>query len=689
LRLQNELSHRNLLNRLRAFDAMTTLFSSDPSNRYQVATFGIRDALRGDSFKPFRVALYVALTDASTRLPVYPHWFSLLSTKFGMIIRRRYPVLLLTPLLTSSDQTIRHATCHTLKRACILAGVGTIAGLGGGATGRLVLHHDLVSQLLAELPVMMQSTSTSIESGYYLMHLLVPFKIKGVNAYFATKFLPGAVSILEKSTTSNGIRLSSLLLIESLLMTRPKSCRSLLEPLRDRLRELLCYTTGALQSLISRVYCLLCHVASNDPILGPTASSRYVHYLRNDLCNDDWQRQSDPLLNRLNSAQLKMVTLTTISAMGCLRGSSTASTIIDELIPFLHHSDAMYRLHALEAINQQMTFLGPIASSFARWGSVPLMADADLSVRLQFDYGAMATNRTPILMYRSALLSAEIDDNYPPSVMGPAEAAMERDNADVREYIASDLITPPAKVAPSPSPPTVPSDDNEFKTETFDVADDDDDTIRPPSLASSIDITLERNQVLTEPLARELTSSIDTVHPTYLRSPEWTTDASIANSRAYPKPSINNNLSNSVKRLVRRHIGTPPPSPRFDELVYHLQSSFSLPLVGGCAAIVMSELCRLAAARILELDSLKKATTASALPSVSGQPSSAPSIEGKESPPPISTSSDGEVTQAQIESILHLLLLQLDEHVTSNVPLFNFVFHFSCSSHSLECRFSK
>jgi hypothetical protein len=137
--------------RLRAYDQIARIFVDDKhaeskeqsqaaggasSAALTSSSPGIRFHLtQSPAFQQFTNDLFVLTVRASPTLSdavvsgstigscsiQYPHLLALLLTKIGGEIFKRLPVLLLEPMLASSDPLLREATAHVWKRACFLA----------------------------------------------------------------------------------------------------------------------------------------------------------------------------------------------------------------------------------------------------------------------------------------------------------------------------------------------------------------------------------------------------------------------------------------------------------------------------------------------------------------------------------------------------------------------------------------
>lgn len=83
---------------------------------------------------------------------------------------------------------------------------------------------------------------TSHESAYYLLHLLVPLNINGLNSHIFELYAEKAVQAIQSVGTSPPTRLCVLLFLETILLTRPRDMLPFAESLRGRIRELMAYT---------------------------------------------------------------------------------------------------------------------------------------------------------------------------------------------------------------------------------------------------------------------------------------------------------------------------------------------------------------------------------------------------------------------------------------------------------------
>lgn len=325
-----------------------------------------------------------------------------------MLADDKVPISLLMPLLSVEDRTLRIATCHTLKRACILSGVA---------------YAKWLHELMEHIPKLIANNNSIAEqeSGYYLLHLLVMLKVPELNAFLMDHLLQDAIHLIDKSSVPPILRKYVLLFIESLLMVRPFQAHPYLESIRDHCRELLCHTsTASLLTVLSRVYTLVCYIASQDASDDGNNAISYFKYLKNDISiPDQWLHDSDPLLNNLSASQLKIVQLTTLSAMGAMHANNVqvCKQIIDEIIPYVTHADAQFRCIALEALNTQCAVINSKKdasndhiTAFMKWAILPLCTDLDVHVRTAFYTGALGSNLKSLIVTRFSKLTTEQDD---------------------------------------------------------------------------------------------------------------------------------------------------------------------------------------------------------------------------------------------------------------------------------------
>jgi hypothetical protein len=508
-------------------------------------------------------------------------------------------------------------------------------------------------------------TNFELESAYYLMHILIPLKIRNFNSFLASTFLPSSISLLLQPTLTFLIRRTVLLFIESIILVHPRLCASYLENLRNTIRELLCHvhTTGGAApggggnipargaastaslngapsnqlNLISRVYSLICYTASTygstPPSVGgahargesvhrtphlaspvsrvsPTSprqgaaanvsetAMNYFNYLRQDLLTissaDDGisvgvashthtqnAAAYDPLLSKLSSAQLKLITLTTIAALGSMNASrdpELCKAIVDELTPFLSHADVQFRFFAAEAIRSQSGRLTTQNAAFARWCMLPLLADPDVAVRIAVGLSILGGREAPRGLVQRRVARLTPDDGDDP------ESSHHNDS------------TSAGGGAPSPAPMLEPSDSRpSLLSQSTNVS----SAATQQQLRKKLDVSsfsLAPSTPLDAGVPAQLIR-MDTEEPYYagdesdllLASGLTPTLADPLDAASFAPPLIGPPFFRQLRTIVREAIQYFPHDDRFDELMYHMQQLFKIQAVNAATALTLAE----------------------------------------------------------------------------------------------------
>jgi hypothetical protein len=164
------LRQANIVKRLHTYHRMAGLFTGKMAEQTKGVVL-VHQALASPAFERFVTDL-TANVESYHTLSIYPHWHALLSTQLPVSVAEGQSSTtqltrgwaILQPLLSSEDTVLRTATCHTLKRCCFLS-----AGV----------NHKLIDLLLHELPRLEREKKGGAESAYYLMSILIPYKVPG------------------------------------------------------------------------------------------------------------------------------------------------------------------------------------------------------------------------------------------------------------------------------------------------------------------------------------------------------------------------------------------------------------------------------------------------------------------------------------------------------------------------------
>eukprot|EP00742_Colponemidia_sp_Colp-10_P011691 GILJ01013028.1.p1 GENE.GILJ01013028.1~~GILJ01013028.1.p1 ORF type:complete len:2069 (-),score=376.91 GILJ01013028.1:287-6298(-) len=402
-------------NKLTSSFSTPTATSTTVENSGATATAAGSSMTRPADSRMFRETSYFLSSSSSfASLTFWPHWVILCLCKTNTDVRTSTPlpiptVALLDAFFTSEKASVRRFTSCVIRR-CLFGVNGNVNWKRIDELFEHVLHFS--SGQSQEKYALRRN-----ESILHLLIQLVPMKLRQLNTVILTRLFPSALEMLDKEVGGTDIKKHILLLAEVLFLIRPRGMSKYLSPIRDWTRKMFASNDHELIQILMRLYPLLYRVASLNKISLNT-STEFFEYLHNDIdclktVGPKDRVVSDPLLSRLSPQQIKFVHIASLMALGNMSDSSLTGRILDDLLPFLQHSDTTLRRTALQAVLQQSSILqDPVMSAVTKAIALPLIADPFKTVRLiwQQYYKGIPSS----LDYRLSVLTTEASDPPPP-----------------------------------------------------------------------------------------------------------------------------------------------------------------------------------------------------------------------------------------------------------------------------------
>ncbi|KAJ3090469.1 hypothetical protein HK102_003650 [Quaeritorhiza haematococci] len=332
-------------------------------------------------------------------------------------------MLCLLPTCGMPDPSMRSAACVAAVRCCVqqnTVNAGMLRGLLEYVSHQMLAHKHWSFQI------------SSLDVLRYILRLKFP----GVSQCILVQYIDMVIDAAFNNPASI-IKLGALELMETMMLVFPSGINSKLQEIRDTLRSMIVDKDMDIVERASQIYPTVFRCVSVNRV------KDFLAYLKSEIAvisKAGLEAIADPLVANLSQGESEHVLQLSLLAMGAMRERSVALEIVQTALPFLKNRNPLLRLAALQCILMQITNLENIDAQKTLWIVLPLYADPNPHIRLEF---VRYLKQVPhVFESRLKVLPQHPDDDYVLPTLTWEEILLDSTiiNANVKN--AADLVYP-------------------------------------------------------------------------------------------------------------------------------------------------------------------------------------------------------------------------------------------------------